>query len=352
MRTSSTVLLFLRAISDLDEASIRPTRDPPPGVEDDGAEAALLLAQDRDRIAEDMNTLVVRAVLRRAHSRKGAGLMGDHPGARERSRKPSTSSTWRSGTSGTSCSITSTPSAQRPAPRLGRFEGRQRRAGCPSLFPVRRRPAPAADQSFRHAAAGCAPSRRASPWSPPCPGPHPEDTETNPQRPRPESARIRAGSRAPEQPGTRPRNLPRSTGAADCTTAATSRNAPSTRLVHAPHSRPRPDRDQASNAITCAASLLTAAATRRSKVGEPGRRRRKLGSEQTFGSRTCPIRPARSSPCQDQGSIQPNPIMGTLLPRPHEYGSDLAQSVKKLLKIFTGTIQQNKTSSSTELQQG
>jgi len=45
---------------ELDEASIRPTRDPPPGRAGDWAEATLLLAQDRDRVAGGMNDLVVR----------------------------------------------------------------------------------------------------------------------------------------------------------------------------------------------------------------------------------------------------------------------------------------------------
>ena len=60
MHTSSTVLLCYGAIPELDEASTWPTRDPPPGRAGDWAEAALLLAQDRDRIAGGMNDLVVR----------------------------------------------------------------------------------------------------------------------------------------------------------------------------------------------------------------------------------------------------------------------------------------------------
>ena len=60
MRVSSTVVLCYGAMPQPDEASVRPTRDPPPGRRGDGAEAALLLARDRDRIAEDMNDLVVR----------------------------------------------------------------------------------------------------------------------------------------------------------------------------------------------------------------------------------------------------------------------------------------------------
>ena len=51
MHRSSTVLLCYGAIPELDEASIRPTRDPPPGRAGDWADAMLLLVQDRDRIA-------------------------------------------------------------------------------------------------------------------------------------------------------------------------------------------------------------------------------------------------------------------------------------------------------------
>jgi hypothetical protein len=81
MQISSTVLLCYRAISDLDEASIRPTRDPPPGWAGDWAEA-LLLVQGRDRIAAGMNDLVVRRLFAAGLALETAlGLMGDHPGA-------------------------------------------------------------------------------------------------------------------------------------------------------------------------------------------------------------------------------------------------------------------------------
>ena len=59
MSISSSVPLCCRAISELGEASIRPTRDPPPGRPCDWAEATLLLVQDRDRIAASLNDLVV-----------------------------------------------------------------------------------------------------------------------------------------------------------------------------------------------------------------------------------------------------------------------------------------------------
>ena len=81
MHTSSTVLLCYGAIPELDEASIRPTRDPPPGT-GDWAEVALLLVQDRDRIAEGMNDLVVRRLFAAGLALETAlGLMGGHPGA-------------------------------------------------------------------------------------------------------------------------------------------------------------------------------------------------------------------------------------------------------------------------------
>ena len=82
MHTSSTVLLCYGAIPELDEASIRPTRDPPPRRAGDWAEAALLLAQDRDCIAGGMNDLVVRRLFSAGLALETAlGLMGDHPGA-------------------------------------------------------------------------------------------------------------------------------------------------------------------------------------------------------------------------------------------------------------------------------
>jgi signal transduction histidine kinase len=82
MQPSSTVLLCYGAILEPDGASIRPTRDPLPGRAGDPAEAALLLAQDRDRIAEAMNDLVVHRLFAAGLSLETAlGLMGGHPGA-------------------------------------------------------------------------------------------------------------------------------------------------------------------------------------------------------------------------------------------------------------------------------
>ena len=82
MSISSNVLLCYGAIPELDEASIRPTRDPPPGRAGDGAEATLLLVQDRDRIAEGMNDLVVHRLFAAGLALETAlGLMGGHPGA-------------------------------------------------------------------------------------------------------------------------------------------------------------------------------------------------------------------------------------------------------------------------------
>ena len=82
MHTSSTVLLCYGAISELDEASIRPTRDPPSGRAGDWAETALLLARDRDRIAAGMTDLVVRRLFAAGLALETAlGLIGNHPGA-------------------------------------------------------------------------------------------------------------------------------------------------------------------------------------------------------------------------------------------------------------------------------
>ena len=82
MHTSSTVLLCYGAIPELGEGSIRATRDPPPGRAGDWAEAALLLVQDRDRIAAGMTDLVVHRLFAAGLALETAlGLIGDHPGA-------------------------------------------------------------------------------------------------------------------------------------------------------------------------------------------------------------------------------------------------------------------------------
>jgi signal transduction histidine kinase len=82
MSISSSLLLCYGAIPEPDEASIRPTRDPPPGRAGDRADAMLLLVQDRDRIAGDMTGLVVHRLFSAGLALETAlGLMGDHPGA-------------------------------------------------------------------------------------------------------------------------------------------------------------------------------------------------------------------------------------------------------------------------------
>jgi len=82
MSISSNVLSCYGATPELNEASIRPTRDPPPGRAGDWAEATLLLVQDRDRIAAGMNDLVVhRLFAARLALETALGLMGGHPGA-------------------------------------------------------------------------------------------------------------------------------------------------------------------------------------------------------------------------------------------------------------------------------
>ena len=78
MSLPSSMPLCYGAVPELDEASIRPTRDPPPGW----AETALLLVQDRDRIAGGMNDLVVHRLFAAGLALETAlGLIGGHPGA-------------------------------------------------------------------------------------------------------------------------------------------------------------------------------------------------------------------------------------------------------------------------------
>ena len=82
MPMSSTARPCYGAIPELDEASIRPTRDPPPGRAGDRADAMLLLMQDRDRIAGGMNGLVVHRLFSAGLALEMAlGLMGGHPAA-------------------------------------------------------------------------------------------------------------------------------------------------------------------------------------------------------------------------------------------------------------------------------
>ena len=82
MSISSSVLLCDGAIPELDEASIRPTRDPPSGRAGDWTDAMLILVQDRNRIAGDMTNLVVHRLFSAGLALEMAlGLMGDHPGA-------------------------------------------------------------------------------------------------------------------------------------------------------------------------------------------------------------------------------------------------------------------------------
>jgi signal transduction histidine kinase len=82
MSISSNAVFCYGAIAELDEAGIRPTRDPPPGRAGDWAEAALLLVQDRDRIAAGMNDLVVHRLFSAGLSLETAlGLIGGRPGA-------------------------------------------------------------------------------------------------------------------------------------------------------------------------------------------------------------------------------------------------------------------------------
>ena len=81
MHTSAAVLGGA-VIPEPDEPRIPLTRDPPPGRAGDWADAMLLLVQDRDRIAGDMNDLVVHRLFSAGLALEMAlGLMGDHPGA-------------------------------------------------------------------------------------------------------------------------------------------------------------------------------------------------------------------------------------------------------------------------------
>jgi signal transduction histidine kinase len=64
------------------EPRILPTRDPPPGRAGDPAELALLLVQDRDRIAGALNDVVIHRIVSAGLALETAlGLLDGHRGA-------------------------------------------------------------------------------------------------------------------------------------------------------------------------------------------------------------------------------------------------------------------------------
>lgn len=61
---------------------VRPVRGPPAAMTCDGAAVTLHLVRDRDRIAQDMNDIVVHRLFSTGLALQSAlGLLGDHPGA-------------------------------------------------------------------------------------------------------------------------------------------------------------------------------------------------------------------------------------------------------------------------------
>ena len=65
-----------------DEPRIRPGHDPPPGRAGDPAEVTLRLAQDRDRIAEALNDVVIHRIFSAGLALETAlGLLDGHRGA-------------------------------------------------------------------------------------------------------------------------------------------------------------------------------------------------------------------------------------------------------------------------------
>ena len=69
-------------LPELDEPRTRPANDSPPGRAGDPAEVSLHLVHNRDRIAGDMNDIVVQRLFSAGLALETAlGLMGSHPGA-------------------------------------------------------------------------------------------------------------------------------------------------------------------------------------------------------------------------------------------------------------------------------
>ena len=70
------------AVPELDEPLVRPVRGPPPGKAGAWAQVFLRLAHEHDRLARDMNDVVVNRLFAAGLALETAlGLMGDHPGA-------------------------------------------------------------------------------------------------------------------------------------------------------------------------------------------------------------------------------------------------------------------------------
>ncbi len=175
-------------VPERDEPRIRPAHDPPPGRADDPAEVIPLPAQDHDRIAaRDINDIVMDRLFFAGLALETA--LGGWAAIRKpgRSGKPSASWTWRSGMSGTSCSITIS--------LIRRLEGSRARAvrALPGArrpllcrFPARRRPTPGAGENVCHTSQQ-GPYRRVG---------HPVED-------RPVQARAQGGERRPVDPGQR-----------------------------------------------------------------------------------------------------------------------------------------------------
>jgi hypothetical protein len=70
------------AMPELDEPLVGPVRGPPPGKASAWAQMILRLAHDHDRLAGDMNDVVVNRLFAAGLALETAlGLMGGHPGA-------------------------------------------------------------------------------------------------------------------------------------------------------------------------------------------------------------------------------------------------------------------------------
>jgi Histidine kinase len=81
MRVSATVPGD-GAMPELDEPLVGPVRGPPPVKASAWAQMILRLAHDHDRLAGDMNDVVVHRLFAAGLALETAlGLMGDHPGA-------------------------------------------------------------------------------------------------------------------------------------------------------------------------------------------------------------------------------------------------------------------------------
>ena len=280
-------------IPEPDELRILPTRDPPPGRAGDPAELPLLLVQERDPIARALTDVVIHRIFSAGLALETAlGCSTATAGPRARSGKPSASWTWRSGTSGTSYSITISPIRPPAARRARAFRARSGGRRCLLCrVPARWRPGPGGGRERpQRGPAGTVPSRRPPGERPPGPGPRPGHRAAA-GIPRPATAGRNApggdqpdvGIQGREQSAARPGGLPSQREHGGLTPG---HHVQDLHLDQHGHARPRAQRTDpghAGQAITVGSVLHAGQQPGPSQIRQPGHRGRKAQLRQCLG---------------------------------------------------------------------